>query len=54
MILTPFDVKFHEKTDELPPKACRPLKNLKKNNAEKVDHQQVEKKTMLKKLVQQS
>ena len=24
MILTPFDGKFHEKRDELPPGACRP------------------------------
>ena len=32
MILTAFDGKFHEKKDELPPEACRPLKKLKKNN----------------------
>ena len=24
MILTPFDVKFHEKKDEIPPRACIP------------------------------
>ena len=24
MILTAFDVKFHEKKDEIPPGACRP------------------------------
>ena len=24
MILTAFDVKFHEKKDEIPPVACRP------------------------------
>ena len=49
MILTPFDRKFDEKKDELPPGACRPpnklkktmskqwaLKKLKKNNVEKV------------------
>ena len=30
MILTAFDVKFHEKKDEIPPEACRPLKKLKK------------------------
>ena len=26
MILTAFDVKFHEKKDEIPPRACRPPK----------------------------
>ena len=36
MILTAFDVKFHETKDELPLGACRPLKKLKKNNVEKV------------------
>ena len=46
MILTAFDVKFHEKKDEIPPGACRPSKNLKKNNVEQVDHQKVEQKTM--------
>ena len=40
----PFDVKFHEKKDELPPGACRPSKKLKKNNVEKVDPKKVEKK----------
>ena len=45
MILTAFDGKFHEKKDELPPGACRPLKKQKKNNVDKVDHQQVETKT---------
>ena len=44
MILTAFDGKFHEKKDELPPKACRPPKTQKKNNVDKVDHQKVEKK----------
>ena len=44
MILTAFDWKFHEKKDELPPKACRPPNKLKKNNVDKVDHQKVEKK----------
>jgi len=44
MILTAFDGKFHEKKDEIPPKACRPPKTLKKNNVEKVDTQKVEKK----------
>ena len=34
MILTPFDVKFHEKKDELPPKACRPPKKLRKTMGE--------------------
>ena len=27
MILTAFDVEFHEKKDELPPRACRHLKH---------------------------
>ena len=44
MILTPFNVNFHEKKDELPPEVCRPLKKLKKNNVDKVDPQKVEKK----------
>ena len=44
MILTAFDGKFHEKKDEIPPEACRPLKNMKKNNVEKEDPQKVEKK----------
>ena len=30
MILTPFDGKINEKTNELPPEAHRPLKTLKK------------------------
>ena len=41
MILTAFDVKFHEKKDEIPPGACKPLKKLKKNNVEKVDLQKM-------------
>ena len=53
MILTPFDGKCDEKKDEIPPRACRPSKNLKINNVDKVDHQQVEKKAMSKKWVQQ-
>ena len=53
MILTAFDGKFHEKKDELPPKACRPPNKMKKNNVDKVDHQKVEK-TMSKKWVQKS
>ena len=44
MILTAFDVKFHEKKNEIPPRACRPAKKLKKNNVEKVNPQKVEKK----------
>ena len=48
MILTAFDVKFHEKKDELPPRACRPSKKLNKNNVEKVDSQKVKKQTMSK------
>ena len=46
MILTAFDVKFHEKKDGMPPEACRPLKNMKKTNVEKVGPQKVKKKTM--------
>ena len=48
IILTAFDVEFHEKKDEIPPEVCRPLKKLKKNNVEKVDPQKVkkQKKTM--------
>ena len=30
MILTAFDVKFHEKKDEIPPRACRPPKKFQK------------------------
>ena len=30
MILTAFDVKFHEKKKELPPRACRPPKKFQK------------------------
>ena len=30
MILTAFDVKFHEKKNELPPRACRPPKKFQK------------------------
>ena len=44
MILTALDGKFHEKKDEISPKACRPPKTVKKNNVEKVDTQKVEKK----------
>ena len=44
MIPTAFDVKFHETKHEIPPRACRPLKKLKKNNVDKVDPQKVEKK----------
>ena len=52
MITTPFDMKIHEKKDEIPPEACRPSKKLKKNNLEKEDHNKVEQKTMSKKWVQ--
>ena len=31
----PFDVKFHEKKDEIPPGACRPSKKLKKKQCRK-------------------
>ena len=30
MIMTPFDKKFDEKKDGLPPRACRPQKSRKK------------------------
>ena len=43
MILTAFDGKFDEKKDEIPPRACRPSKKLKKNNVEKEGPQKVEK-----------
>ena len=42
MIVTPFDGKFDEKKDEIPPRVCRPLKKLKNNNVEKVDPTKVE------------
>ena len=44
MILTAFDGKFDEKKDEIPPRACRPSRKLRKNNDDKVDHRTVEKK----------
>ena len=44
MILTAFDEKFDEKTDEIPPGACRPPNKLKKNNVDKADHQKVKNK----------
>ena len=44
MILTAFDMKFHETKDEIPPEACRPLKKLKTNNVEKVDPHKVKNK----------
>ena len=40
MILTPFDWKFDEKKNEIPPGACRPPNELKKNNVEQVNPQQ--------------
>ena len=42
MILTAFDVEFHEKQNEIPPEVCRPFKKPEKNNVEKVDPQKVE------------
>ena len=30
MILTAFEVKFHEKQNEIPPQVCRPFKKLEK------------------------
>ena len=44
MILTAFDVKFHETKDEIPPEVCRPLKKLKQINVQKVDPQKSEEK----------
>ena len=35
MILTAFDVKFHETKDEMPPEVCRPLNKLKKRKEQK-------------------
>ena len=35
MILTAFDVTFHEKNDWMPPEACRPLKKLKQKQCRK-------------------
>ena len=43
MILTAFDVKFHEKKDGMPPGAYRPPKKLQKQNVQEGDHQQVNK-----------
>ena len=37
MIFSAFDMKFQEKKDEIPPRACRPSKKLKQNNVEQVD-----------------
>ena len=48
MILTPFDGKFDEKKDEIPPGACRPSNKLPKNNVEKVDPKKAEKKQWVK------
>ena len=48
MILTPFDGKFDETKDEIPPGACEPPNKL-NNKWVKVDHQKVEKTTMSKK-----
>ena len=35
MILTAFDMKFHAKTDEIPPRACRPSKKMKQKQCRK-------------------
>ena len=43
MILTAFDVKFHENKNEIPPEACRPLKKLKTNNVENLGPKKVKK-----------
>ena len=44
MILTAVDMKSNEKKDEIPPRACRPLKKAGKNNVQKVDPKKVRKK----------
>ena len=46
MILSAFDVKFHEKEDEIPPRACRPSKSKEKRQFAGYELNQVEKKTM--------
>ena len=43
MILVAFDVKFHEKKDEIPPRACRPPNKLNKNHVEKVGPKKLKK-----------
>ena len=43
MSLRAFDVKFDEKKDEIPSRACRPSKKLKNNNVQEVEHQKVKK-----------
>ena len=43
MILTAFDVKFHEENDEIPPEAHRPLKTLNKKQCRKSGPQKSEK-----------
>ena len=43
VMLNAFDVKFDEKKDEIPPKACRASKKLKNKNVEKVDPTKSEK-----------
>ena len=46
MILTAFDVIFHEKQTEIPPEVCRPFKKPAKTNVEKKDLQKALTKTM--------
>ena len=53
MIPTPFEGKFDEKKDEIPPEAHRPQKSCKKQCV-KVNHQKNGKKTMSKKCVPKS
>ena len=48
MILIAFDGKFHEKKDEIPPSAHRPLKTLKQKQWVKVGPQKVEQKQWVK------
>ena len=50
MILTAFDLKFHETKDEIPPRACRPSTKTEKNYVQEVDHQKVKQQNNLEKV----
>ena len=54
MILTALDVKFNEKKDEIPPRACRPSKKVKHISVQEVDPQKVTQTTISKKWTQKS
>ena len=49
MILTAFDVKFHDQQNEIPPEACRPLNKLKEKQCRTSGPPESERKTMSKK-----